>query len=45
MDTECLCQHIEVGKTDGRSPHLLVTMLGRFKGEDGDQMHVLPIAN
>ena len=45
MDAEGLYHHIEVGKTDGCSPHLLVPLLGRFKREDGDLMHFLPIAN
>ena len=35
VDADHICQHIEVGKTDGRSPHLIVPMLRRFEGDDG----------
>ena len=45
MDTERLCRHIFVGKTDGCSFHFLVPLLGKFKREDGDLMHVFFIAN
>ena len=45
MDADRLYQHIEVGNPDGRSPHLLLPLLGRFKGEYGDQMHIFPISN
>ena len=43
VDADRLCQHIEVGKTSGRSPHLVVPLLEGFKREDGYIMHVLPI--
>ena len=45
MDVDRICQPIEVDKADGRSPHLLVPLLGRFKGEDGDRMQLFPITN
>ena len=45
VDADRICQHIEVVNTSGRSPHLLVPLLRRFGGYNGDQMHVFPIAN
>ena len=44
MEADSLCEHIEVGKTDRNSPHLMVPLLGGFKGEDEDRMCILPIA-
>ena len=32
MDDGRLCKHIEVGNIDDLPPHLLVPLLGRFKG-------------
>ena len=45
VDAGHLCEHIEVGNTDSRSPHMLVPLLGRFKGDNGYQMNVFTISN
>ena len=45
MDADRLCEYIEVGNTYSCYPHLLVPLLGKFKGENGYEMHVLPIKN
>ena len=45
VDADRLCENIRVGKRDSRCPHILIPLLGRFKGEEGDRMHVIPIAN
>jgi hypothetical protein len=45
VDAGRLCEHILDGKDDAREGHVNVALVGRFKSEDGDRMHVLPIAN
>ncbi len=45
VDCERLCKHIQVGKYDGRQPHVLIPLLGRFKSEVGERMHVIPLVN
>ena len=45
VDTDKLCENIQVGKRDQRCPHVIVPLLGRFKGEEGDRMHVIPLVN
>ena len=45
VDGDRLCENIRVGKRDERCPHVLVPLLGRFKSEEGDRMHVIPIVN
>ena len=45
VDADRLCRHIRVGKHDERCPHVIIPLLGRFKSEDGDRMHVIPIVN
>ena len=45
MDADRLRKHIDVGKHDYKAGHVTVALVGRFKGEEGDRMHVLPIAN
>lgn len=45
VDADRLCKNISVGKYDKRCPHVIVPLLGRFKSEDGDRMHVIPIVN
>ncbi len=45
VDAERLCSHIRVGKYDDREPHVLIPLLGRFKGEGGERMHVFPLVN
>ena len=36
---------IHLGKHVTMEPHLLVTVMGRFKGEDGDRIYLLPLVN
>jgi hypothetical protein len=45
VDAQRLGDNIGVGKHDPRAGHVLVSLLGRFKGEEGDRMHVFPLAN
>ncbi len=45
VDANRLCDHVLLGKNDSREGHINVALLGRFKSEDGDRMHVMPIAN
>ena len=45
VDAGRLCEHILDGKYDSRAGHVSVALVGRFKSEDGDRMHVMPIAN
>ena len=45
VDAERLCKHIDCGKHDPRQGHIAVPLLGRFKAEGGDRMHVFPIVN
>ena len=40
-----LLRFIHVGKADPRTPHVIVAALERFKGEDGDRMHLFPLVN
>ena len=45
VDCDRLCANIDVGKYHARAPHVCIPVLGRFKAEDGDRMHVFPLAN
>ena len=36
---------IHLGKHYRRVPHVLVAVMGRFKVEDGERMHLLPLEN
>ena len=45
VDCDRLVRFIHVGKADSRIPHVIVAALGRFKGEDGDRMHLFPLVN
>ena len=46
VDARRLVDNIQIGKNDSRyGPHVCVSLLGRFKGEDGDRMHVFPLSN
>ena len=40
-----LVSHIKLGKHERPTPHVCVTLLGKFKGESGDKMQVFPLAN
>ena len=45
MDAWRLRSYIHIGKSDPKAPHVLIALVGRFKAEEGDRMHVLPLAN
>ena len=45
VDGDLLVENIEVGKYDSPIPHVLVPVIGFFKGESGERMHVFSIAN
>ena len=36
---------IHLGKHDSREPHMLVTVMVIFKGEDGDIINIPPLEN
>ena len=36
---------IHIGKFERREPHLILSVMGIFKGEDRDHMHLLPLIN
>ena len=45
VDSQRLMDGIHLGKYNRREPHVLMTVMGRFKGEDGNRMHLFPLAN
>ncbi len=45
VDADRLIEGINIGRHDPRAKHVIVALLGRFKGEDGDRMHVFPLAS
>ena len=45
IDCDHLLRFIHVSKADTRVPHVIVDALGRFKGKDGDRMHLFPLVN
>ncbi len=45
VDAQRLIDNINVGKYDTRAKHVTICLLGRFKGEEGDRMHVFPLAS
>jgi hypothetical protein len=47
VDGDRLKANIDLGKTgsNGEISHVVVSLLGRFKGEGGDRMHVFPLAS
>ena len=45
LDGDRLVSGLQVGKYAQDIPHIVISLLGKFKGEDGDRMHVLPLAN
>ena len=45
VDAQRLIDNINVGKNDPRASHVIICLLGRFKGEEGDRMHVFPLAS
>ena len=45
VDGDTLCDHIHLGREDTITPHVVIALLGFFKGESGDRMHVVSAAN
>ena len=45
IDGDRLVSHIRLGKHERPTPHVCVTLMGKFKGESGDKMQVFPLAN
>ena len=45
VDGDALCQHIDLGRDALPIPHVVVGLLGFFKAETGERMHVFSLAN
>ena len=45
VNFQCLIDGIHIGKYDRRDPHMIVSVMGLFKGGDGYHMHLLPLIN
>ena len=45
VDGDSLVTNIQLGKNDSVKPHVVVALLGFFKAEGGERMHVFSIAN
>ena len=45
VDAQRLIDNINVGKNDPLAGHVIACLLGRLKGEEGDCMHVFPLAS
>ena len=41
VDGDALCDHIQLGRENTSIPHVVIALLGFFKGESGDRMHYL----
>ena len=45
VDGDSLIKNINLGKHDAHCPHVVIALLGFFKAEGGERMHVFSIAN
>ena len=45
VDGDALCKHINLGRDDHPIPHVVVSLVGFFKAETGERMHVFSLAN
>ena len=45
VDGDALCDYIQLGREDTTTPHVVIALLGFFKGELGERMHVFSAAN
>ena len=45
VDGDALMKHINLGRNDSKTPHVVVSLLGFFKAEGGERLHVFSIAN
>jgi hypothetical protein len=43
MDISGFLTYFESGRDHAEHPHVMVTLLGRFKGETGERWHLLPV--
>ena len=43
VDSQCLMDGIHLRKHDRREPHMLVVVMGVFKGEYVNRIHILPL--
>ena len=45
LERSDLCRFIDRGRHDPEAPHVVIPLLGRFKGEVGERCHLLLLAN
>ena len=45
VDFQRLIDENHIGKYDRQEPHVIISVMGRFKGEYGDRTHLLPLIN
>ena len=45
VDGDALVEKIHIGKYDTVTPHIVIALIGFFKAEGGERMHVLSLAN
>ena len=45
VDYQRIIDGIHIGEYARREPHVIVSVMGIFKGEDGERMHLLPLIN
>lgn len=44
VDVAGLLKYLDVGAADEKHPHVIVPLIGRLKGETGEQYHMFPMA-
>ena len=45
LDLKSLVEYVNEGKLDPKNPHIVIPLLGRFKGEDFGRHHILLAPN
>ena len=45
VDCQSLIDGTRIGEYDRREPHVIVSVNGKFKGEEGDRMHLPLLIN
>ena len=45
VDYQRIIDGIHIGEYARREPHVIVSVMGIFKGEDGERIHLLPLIN
>lgn len=43
VDADRIIKHIDLGRNDPDIPHIVIPILGKFKGEDGDRMNPVSV--